>query len=341
MFEFINKLSEGGGNLPNFGDCDDGYVLDIGSNPHSIKEWLAVGAAIFKRNDFNIFDEDTEPLTWLPGLSKQDACISVKNKKCSSIAFSQNGCYLLQHGDLKSPERISVVFDCGTLGMGTLAAHGHADALSFTLRAFGKDILIDPGTYDYFSYPQWREYFRSTRAHNTVVVDEKDQSEMLGLFLWGRKAQSRCLSWKPSEVGGKITGEHNGYAALSDPVIHRRTLELDGIKRKLIIKDEIAANDEHNIAIYFHLAEDCEVTPAGQNHYTIKIGYERVDIKLDASLDVELYRGSTNPICGWVSRGYHQKHPASTIVGRCRCKGSTTFVCIIDISTTNKAVKSE
>lgn len=55
-----------------------------------------------------------------------------------------------------------MVFDCGLLGMEPLAGHGHADALSFALRAFGSDVLVDPGTYDYFSYPTWREYFRST-----------------------------------------------------------------------------------------------------------------------------------------------------------------------------------
>ena len=336
MFEYLDKLSEGGDNLPNFGDCDDGYVLDIGSNPHAVKEWFAVGAALFKRNDFNTSHEDTETLNWLPGLSRQDACISFNNRKLCSVAFEQSGSYLLQYGELNSREQISVVFDCGPLGMGTLAAHGHADALSFTLRAFGKDILVDPGTYDYFSYPQWRQYFRSTRAHNTVVVDEKDQSEMLGLFLWGRKARANCLSWEPSDVGGRVTGEHNGYAALSNPVIHRRTLELDGRQGVLTIKDKITANDEHSIAIYFHLAEDCIVNPAGQNHYTINIGRDTVDIKLDSSLDVELHRGSTNPICGWVSRDYHKKEPSVTLVGRCRCKGDLLLVCNINVGQLSK-----
>ena len=331
MFEFIDKLSQGGDNLPMFSDCDDGYVLDIGSNPHSVKEWLAISATLFKRGDFDTSYEHIEPLEWLPGLPRRDAKAASENRKCSSIAFSQSGYYLLQHGDLNSPERISVVFDCGPLGLEPLAGHGHADALSFTLRAFGRDVLVDPGTYDYFSYPKWRKYFRSTRAHNTVVVDENDQSEMLGLFLWGQKAQAQCLSWEPSDIGGKVIGEHNGYAFLRDPVIHRRTLELDGQKQVLTIYDEIVARKEHDIAIFFHLAEHCIVNPAERNHYTVDIGPATVEINLDPSLQVESFKGSTDPIFGWVSQGYHQKQPAATLVGRCSCKGNISLVCKVDI----------
>lgn len=332
MFEFIDKLGEGGDNLPMFGDCDDGYVLDIGSDPHNVKEWLAVGAALFKRDNFNTSYEHTEPLEWLPGLSRQDAGgPAPENKKCSNIALNQSGYYLLQHGDLNSPECISVVFDCGPLGMGSLAGHGHADALSFTLRAFGRDIFVDPGTYDYFSYPKWREYFRGTRAHNTVVVDENNQSEMLGLFLWGRKAQAQCLSWEPSDTVSKVVGEHNGYSVLSDPVIHRRKLELDGCKRELTIQDNIIAGKEHNIAIFFHFAEHCVLNPSGKNRYHIDAGSGTIEIELDTLFQVESFEGSTNPIYGWVSRGYHQKQPAPTLIGRCSCKSSISLVCKVNI----------
>ncbi|MHC4560573.1 MAG: heparinase II/III domain-containing protein, partial [Planctomycetota bacterium] len=188
MFDFLGFLSEGGDILPAFGDGDDGYVLDIGHDPHSIQEWLAVGAALFGRSDFKAWSgEYAEPVEWLlgqPGRQSFNAIPELQNRTIASRAFKDSGYYLLQHGESDSPGCISVVFDCGPLGMEPLAGHGHADALSFTLRAFGRDVLVDPGTYDYFSYRKWREYFRSTQAHNTVVVDGRDQSEMLGLFLW-------------------------------------------------------------------------------------------------------------------------------------------------------------
>lgn len=336
MFEFIVQLSQGGDNLPMFGDCDDGYVLDIGDDPHNLKEWLEIGAALCGREDFKTAANtisthaDLRPIS--SGYDKNNITGESVDKKCSSMAFNQSGYYLLQYGDINSRNRISVVFDCGRLGMGALAGHGHADALSFTLRASGKDVLVDPGTYDYFSYPQWRQYFRSTRAHNTIVIDGLNQSEMLGPFLWGKKANTVCIDWQPSETGGKVIGEHDGYLSLKDPVIHRRTLELDGKKKVLIISDDIICRGKHDAAIYFHLAENCMIESVGKNSYLIDTGSAKVEIKLDDCLRTELFCGSVEPIYGWISRGYHRKQPVTTIVGHCICEGNTSLVGTIHIN---------
>ncbi len=338
MFDFTAKLCEGGDNLPMLGDCDDGYVLDMGDNPHSIKQWLEIGAALFGRGDFMAAASRTEPIEYSPGQSrpdKYDIPQDSKIKKFSSIAFNQTGYYLLQHGGLDSSDRISVVFDCGPLGIGTLAAHGHADALSFTLRAFGKDVLVDPGTYDYFSYPKWREYFRSTRSHNTIVVDSRDQSEMLGLFLWGRKAEADCLSWQPTDEGGKVIGKHDGYMHLDDPVTHKRMLDLDG--RELVVRDDIITCGKHQIEVFFHFAEYCIVNPVGKNRYLVDVGPGTIEIELDNRLTVETFKGSEEPICGWVSRSYHQKQASTTLVGCCTVEGNTCLVCRVDIGKMKRA----
>ena len=330
MFDFTARLSEGGDNLPIFGDCDDGYVLDIGDNPHSIKQWLEIGASLFGRGDFMVAARGVGPMGYPPGKTgRNEYHISVDSKKskCSSVAFDQTGYYLMQSGRLNSPKRISIVFDCGPLGMGPLAAHGHADALSFTLRAFGKDVLVDPGTYDYFSYPEWRRYFRSTRAHNTIVVDGRDQSEMLGLFLWGNRANSDCLSWQPTHEGGKVIGKHDGYMSLDDPVVHKRMLDLD--ERQLVIRDDIIAAGKHEIEVFFHFAEHCVVSPSGVNRYIVNVGPGTVEIELDNRLRVKEFKGSEDPICGWVSRGYHQKQAATTLVGCCTAEGNACLVCRI------------
>ena len=341
MFEFLGILSEGGDGLPLFGDCDDGYVLDLGQDPHDIREWLSVGAALFGRSDFKEWAGGyAEPVEWLlsePGRQSFKAIPELQNKTSTSRAFKDSGYYLLQHGEFDSPDRISVVFDCGPLGMGALAGHGHADALSFTLRAFGRDVLVDPGTYDYFSYPKWREYFRSTRAHNTVVIDGRDQSEMLGLFLWGRRAKADCLSWQPTDVGGKVIGKHDGYMHLDDPVTHKRMLDLDG--QELVVRDDIIAHGKHEIEVFFHLAEHCVVNPAGKNCYLVDVGPGTIEIELDPCLQVASFNGSKDPIFGWVSRGYHQKEASTTLVGRCTGEGNICLVCRINIGKLKQAAK--
>jgi hypothetical protein len=333
MFEFIAGLSEGGDCLPAVGDDDDGYVLDLGSNPHSVAEWLAVGAALFGRSDFKAAASIiSEPIRWLLGKSGfecYEAIPESEGRGCHSIAFPETGYYLLQRGSLNSSDRISIVFDCGPLGLEPMAGHGHADALSFTLRAFGRDVLVDPGTYDYFSFPTWREYFRSTRAHNTIVIDGRNQSEMSGPFHWVKRAKAECLGWQPAKHGGKVIGKHNGYMLLADPVSHKRMLDLDG--RDVVIRDDVTSRGRHKIEAYFHLAEHCQVSPVDKNRFIVDVGPGTVTMDFDPSLEIEQFKGSEDPICGWISRSYHQKRASTTLVGRCISKGNICLVSRIEI----------
>ena len=74
--------------------------------------------------------------------------------------------------------------DAGPLGYLAIAAHGHADALSVEVRHGGVEILVDPGTYCYHGEPEWRSYFRSTRAHNALELDGTSQAVEAGPLMW-------------------------------------------------------------------------------------------------------------------------------------------------------------
>jgi hypothetical protein len=335
MVEFLGALTEGGTVPPMIGDSDDGYVLDLGDR-RELRAIFCIGAGLFRRADFRAWAGSyAESARWLLGRSsraKFNALASVPGAELLvSRALPDSGYYLLQCGHKGCGDRVSVVFDCGELGFKSIAAHGHADALSFTLRAFGADVFVDPGTYDYFSYPVWRAYFRSTRAHNTVVVDGLDQSTMLGPFLWGPRAQARCMGWEPRTQGGRVIGEHDGYMRLADPVRHRRTLELDERSRVLTIQDDIVAGGPHEIAVYFHLAEDAVVSLEGPNRYRISVGGGMITLEVDARLSVDVATGSGEPIAGWISRAYHRKVPSATFVARGRCQGTSSYVSRVDI----------
>lgn len=336
MLGFIGKLSEGGARIPPYGDGDDGYVLDLGNGPESARGLLAIGAVWSRRSDFkNWAGQFQQAAYWLLGPDARaqfDAIPSPsKTVPLQSHAFSDSGHYLLQCGHTGSADRISVLFDCGELGFQSIAAHGHADALSVTVRAFGEDILIDPGTYDYFRYPQWRTYFRSTRAHNTIMIDSRDQSEMLGSFLWGHRAQARCLTWKPHEYGGQVVGEHDGYANLDDPVIHKRTVDLDGEVRTLTIRDEIVARVQHRIQLFFHFAAHCYVATDGSNRLVISSPGGTVVFVIDTRLTLEFFSGNEEPIAGWESYRYHHKQMATTVVASADCHGAAQYTCAMVI----------
>lgn len=327
MLAFVAALEEAGP-APFFGDADDGYVLDLGARADA-RALLSTGAALFGRADFaaiaGALAEDTR---WLLGRTGADAFAAAARGSApaalASRALPASGLYLLQSGARGGADAVSVVLDCGELGFGAIAAHGHADALSFTVRAFGGDVLVDPGTYDYFKHPDWRRYFRTTRAHNALEVDGLDQSVIEGPFLWGTRAQARCLSFAPSATGGAVTADHDGYRRLPDPVLHRRRLHLDG--RTLEIHDAVEARDAHDVALYFHLAEDAQATLAGAR---VEIALPRGSavLELDPALSVGAVHGSESPILGWVSRGYHRKTPSTTIVARAATRGAAAFTC--------------
>jgi hypothetical protein len=329
MFEFLAALSEGG-RPPMIGDCDDGYVLDLG-RPRDVNGLFCIGSILFARPDFKaLAGAYAEAARWLltrtGRLDFDDVPSPPGPRLLASRALADSGYYLLQSGHIGQADRISVVFDCGALGFTAIAAHGHADALSFTLRAFGSDIFVDPGTFDYFTYPPWRAYFRSTRAHNTVVVDDRDQSTMLGPFLWSRPAPARCLTWEPAWQGGRVMGAHGGYRRLRDPVVHRRTLSLDAEERILTVCDDILARQSHKIAVSFHLAEDAVVWQEELNRYRIDVVAGTVWLEIDARLATQLLRGSEEPIAGWISRGYHRKVASTVLIARARFLGNVSLV---------------
>lgn len=332
MLDFAAALAEGG-DPPNFGDCDDGFVLDLAGGGCGWRELLGLGAALCNDPYLGLVSGGCgEAAYWLLGpeaqerfgrVQQQDTC-----RPLCSIAFPETGLYLLQRGRLGSEDSVSLIFDCAELGYGPIAAHGHADALSFTLRVGGRDVFVDPGTFDYFSWPSWRNYFRSTAAHNTFEVDGRSQSEILGPFLWGRRATARCLRFERGSdgAGGVVEGEHDGYRFLPDPVFHRRALFMDGETGAVTVTDELRARRAHDVCLRFHLSDACAVHRVTERRLRIETGPATVWLDTDPKLSLSLVRGEgESPSCGWISKGYHQKAATTTIVLAGRIGGNTVF----------------
>lgn len=319
MFRFVLELGAAGGSLPKFGDCDDGYVLDLGAPIDDVDAWIYVAAALLGRCDFAPRRVAVpEPLYWLCG-TEQRAAVERRVRETApapleSRAFRESGLYLLQTGDSRRGDHISLLFDCGELGYGSIAAHGHADALAFTLRAFGRDVLVDSGTYDYFSFPEWRRYFRSTAAHNTLRIDGLDQSEMLGPFLWGKRAECRLEEWRVTPETVTVIGSHDGYRKRNVQVTHRRAIELRRGSGEITIVDTLEGDGKHFIEAFFHVSPDCDAEPAGEHAYVLRAGDGELLVHIDAKAGHALRRATDGDPFGWISPSYHVKRPAAVIV---------------------------
>ena len=148
--------------------------------------------------------------------------------------------------------------DGGPHGYLSIAAHAHADALSVEVRYAGVDILADPGTYCYHGERAWRSYFRSTIAHNTAELGGRSQSSEGGPFMWVRHAHAREIEVIDDGDIARWTAEHDGYASLDPPALHRRSVLLDRASRSIDIIDEIEGGS-HDIRLAFHLGPEVQV----------------------------------------------------------------------------------
>lgn len=75
-------------------------------------------------------------------------------------------------------ERVKIIIDCGTIGPDYIPGHAHCDCLSYELFLDGQPVLVNAGTYQY--QDALRSYYRSTKAHNTLILDGVEQSQCWG-----------------------------------------------------------------------------------------------------------------------------------------------------------------
>lgn len=331
MIDFIACMTDAGGHMPMVGDADDGYVVQLTptSAHDNFQSLLATGAVLFQRSDLarkaRVCDDKTR---WLLGRKAyttfETLLAQAPVRYTGTREFVEAGYYLL--GDrYETADEVRMLVDAGPLGYLSIAAHGHADSLSFVLSVGGEEVLIDPGTYAYHTSPEWRRYFRGTRAHNTVLVDGRDQSDQSGNFMWSRHANSRCIEFLDELPVQRFIGEHDGYRALRDPVTHRREIAYDAHERTFTIVDTLECEGEHTVRLHWHCAEQLQpiLTDKEVCLYTER---HRVRVVAERSPDrVLTFRGASADEGGWVSRGFGRKEPTTTVAWESVIKGRTVL----------------
>jgi Heparinase II/III-like protein/Heparinase II/III N-terminus len=256
--------------------------------------------------------------------------------------FADAGITLLRTSEQHVPE-IWCRCDGGPHGFLSIAAHAHADSLSVEVRYGGVEILADPGTYCYHGEPEWRSYFRSTIAHNTVELDGQSQSADGGPFLWLRHANAREIEVRDAGLAAEWSAEHDGYLALDPPVRHRRRVRLDRAGRTLIITDEVDGNG-HEVRLAFHLGPDVKAELDGPSAV---LSWPTTDVSAAARLELprelgwSLHRGETGPILGWYSGGLGHRVPAVTLLGRGRTTPGAFFTTRLKFLDAGEAVSGE
>jgi hypothetical protein len=331
MIDFLASMTDVAGRLPNVGDADDGYVVKLASepgfSPHG--SLIATGAVLFERPDLaaKAGTVDGKTVT-LFGVQAVRRLANLKQRGRAGfrpqLQFTESGYYLMGSG-FDTPDEVRILVDAGPLGYLSIAAHGHADALAFTLGIGDREILVDPGTYAYHTEPEWRRWFRSTAAHNTVGIDGQDQSVQAGNFMWTDHAKARCIEFEVGAVRQRFLGEHSGYDRLQDPVIHRRELVFDPARQVIDVADMLRCDGDHVARRSWHFAEDCHVEALAHG-VRITTGRTTVVMESIEELDkMEIHRAGSAEQGGWVSRRFGRKSPATTVVWQSRVKGVTVL----------------
>lgn len=250
LLDFLMYITRPDGSTPIIGDDDGGKMLPHSNcKPDNFRGTLAVGAAIFERGDYKyVAGEVSEEVLWLLGAEGVQAFEMqrehIPNK--NSVRFENGGYFIMRDGWAKTDNYLLI--DCGEIGA-LSGGHGHADTLSIELAAQGKTLLVDSGTYSYHESKEIRDYFRSTAAHNALMIDAKSSSETANKFSWERRAQAQAQSWIAQDRFDFFEGSHDGFQQLGAK--YRRSVLF--LKNDYwIMRDCIETQGEHDYALNFH-----------------------------------------------------------------------------------------
>ena len=221
MVDFMLVVRRPDGMLPEIGDADGGRLFPLVERGQcDPRGAFAVAAAMFGRGDFaEAAGSMTPDVPWLMGKEGArafaDAAPSTPAGAVSRM-FPSGGYAVMRTG--WDREAHQLIVDVGPLGCSFSAGHGHADLLSIQCSVFGEPVLVDAGTYCYTPETEWRNFFRGTAAHSTVMIDRRDQVEPQGPFGWQGRPRVHVREWRSSKECDFVDASHHGYAGIT----HRR-----------------------------------------------------------------------------------------------------------------------
>ena len=286
MYRYAAALADADGSLPHVGDCDDGRVELFASDMRQMIELprerrnsllvpgcLGLGDALFQIG----CDGDPSDAAWY-GLRPQTAT----HDRAPGIVFPQSGVAVGRAGNAE------VLFCAIPNGIKGTGSHTHNDKLSVLARLGGTEFLCDSGTLWYTRNSIARNQFRSTAAHNTIVIDGLDQNHILHepkfLFVIGDEAAVSPIQF--SESGNEIclASTHFGYSRIG--VTHQRTVRLS--PDRLAIEDSLLGEGNHFVEIFWHLPAPYRVENTLQSSGFEIAGPSPIRFSFESTLLLEL-----------------------------------------------------
>jgi len=274
---FLKSIEKPDGSFPQFGDWDDGVYYKLNNEPIENYKYFVdtLGYIVGNNDEKNL---EVEILEQLFGNIKIGE--SYKNN------FDFNNVYKLfeigKYGVYKDNNIYLFINNQEQI------FHSHADGLSIELSLNGKNILIDSGTYNYNLDKELRQYFRSTRAHNTVYLG-LDQSTQIGSFRW--IDQPKTYLKKLEDTIG-----FEGVIKYKNKSMHKRKVIIEN--NIINIEDEVYSKRNY-IEINFHFSTERQIQLINKDKIEID-GDIKIQIisnkEFDTKLEESYYSSSYNKI---------------------------------------------
>jgi len=327
MFRFLKAIASPSGELPHIGDCDDGRTEllsdDLRQMTHlpvaernslRVSGLLGLGQQLFGKSAVDC-EGPGDDAAWY-GLTKPSQVISPETRlepvrKSFTKILPKSGIGVLRHD---SAEILFFAIPNGISGKGS---HTHNDKLSFVLRVAGEEVFRDSGTACYTRDIATRNKFRSTAAHNTLMIDGTEQNRIssgpLGLFILGNDAAVSRIDTGESQ-GRFLRASHAGYRSLG--VMHTRTIRAIDGEAAFLIEDKLEGGGEHEFELHFQIAPNrrAEITPLENGVLCRVLGTPQVELVVTACVPLD---GEILP--SLVSTTYGTTVPSS----RLRVRGKT------------------
>lgn len=220
-----------------------------------------------------------------------------------------------------------LLMDLGAPAPAHQPGHAHAGALGVDLDLAGVPLLVDPGVSGYDSDPL-RAYFRGTAAHNTVMIDAKDQSEMWGTFRVARRAIVDVGEVRGNADAILVSGVCRAYHDRAAQ--HYRRVQRRG--NTLFVDDRVAGAFGKCVDVHWHLHPSWTASREGRSVALRHQSGARAVVKMEAPDAVTLHRGEQRPALGWYAEGFGQVVPTWTIRGTVNANDGRTVRTVIELA---------
>jgi hypothetical protein len=198
----------------------------------------------------------------------------------------------------------------------------HADQLHVEVRRRGTVIAADAGTFSYNALPPHDHAFALTAFHNTVSVDDRDQMDRVGRFLWLPWSRGRLLVNQTNCDGSRFWA---GTFQWPRGIVHQRSIHL-GSDGDVTILDKLEASDEHRYTLHWLLNDLPVASLESPQLLRFRLPDDSYCVLTIAcsefAMEADRIRADRASGRGWMSRYYQRLEPAwswrvSCVTKRC------------------------